>query len=333
MVGLKRVYSSRAPHEVEISQYFSTGSLSLERQNHCVPILDVLYPPDDDTVLLVMPLLRPFDDPPFNSVGEALDFFRQLFEVRKCLFSRQSVCLTVDRASRIYIDIELRTGSLQRLNLVPVFDATQDRDCHSGNIMMDPRPLYPDMFHPIRPDMNRTLTGKAKHFTRTENPVKYYFIDFGISGRYPPGEGTPSAPVHVGGDRTVPEFLTSNNTHNPFPTDVYYVGNLVREEFLQVKVFAHIYHLGSQRLQKTRGLEFMKPLVEEMVQADPAKRPTADVVVNIFDRLLKGVSPATMRKRLARRKEVFGLFKDIRHTFQNFRFKMRHLSPMPTPPM
>lgn len=102
--------------------------------------------------------------------------------------------------------------------------------------MMDPRPMYPDMFHPLSPDMDVALRKKAKHFTRTERPVKYYFIDFGISGCYPSNEATPSAmvPVHVGGDRTVPEFQRLAEMHDPFPTDIYYVGNLVRETFLQV---------------------------------------------------------------------------------------------------
>lgn len=99
---------------------------------------------------------------------------------------------------------------------------------------MDPKPLYPNMFHPFSPNMNRALTKKAKHYTRSERPVKYYFIDFGISGKYPSRDGV-SEPIHIGGDRTVPEFQGSNETHDPFPTDVYYVGNLFREEFLQVR--------------------------------------------------------------------------------------------------
>lgn len=52
-------------------------------QNHCVPLLEVLIPPDEtpDTRILVMPLLRPFDSPIFDTFGEAVECIRQLFEV------------------------------------------------------------------------------------------------------------------------------------------------------------------------------------------------------------------------------------------------------------
>lgn len=39
----------------------------------------------DDRVILVMPLLRWYDDPPFQTIGEAVDLFSQLFEVCPCL--------------------------------------------------------------------------------------------------------------------------------------------------------------------------------------------------------------------------------------------------------
>jgi hypothetical protein len=47
-----------------------------------VPIYEFLkVPGDDDKVILVMPLLRGWDRPEFETVGEGVDFFRQLFEV------------------------------------------------------------------------------------------------------------------------------------------------------------------------------------------------------------------------------------------------------------
>ena len=47
-----------------------------------------------------------------------------------------------------------------------------------------------------------------------------------------------------GGDRSVPEFVVYNlrlplskvKLHNPFPTDAYYLGNWMREEFLDVRL-------------------------------------------------------------------------------------------------
>jgi hypothetical protein len=47
-----------------------------------VPIYEVLkVPGEDDKVILVMPLLRGWDEPAFETVGEGIDFFQQLFEV------------------------------------------------------------------------------------------------------------------------------------------------------------------------------------------------------------------------------------------------------------
>ena len=71
--------------ENEIAMYFSTEPLASHPRNHCVPIYDVLHVPDptgdDDEIIIVMPLLRPFYNPRFKSVGEAVEFFRQIFEV------------------------------------------------------------------------------------------------------------------------------------------------------------------------------------------------------------------------------------------------------------
>lgn len=51
--------------------------------NHCVPVLDVLPDPTSSShALLVMPFLRPFDDPQFEVVEEAVEFIRQTLEVR-----------------------------------------------------------------------------------------------------------------------------------------------------------------------------------------------------------------------------------------------------------
>ena len=104
------------------------------------------------------------------------------------------------------------------------------------NVMMDAASLFPNQFHPQ--DTFRTLDlGKIvkAEYTRTERPVKYYLIDFGLSGIYDPHKGrTIDLPV-LSGDKTVPEYQNNmDRPHEVYPTDVYYIGNLVREELLQV---------------------------------------------------------------------------------------------------
>ena len=82
MVMLKQVSRSIHPNEISIGQYLSSPDLALDPRNHSCPVLDVLQDPlDPDMQLLVMPLLKEFNEPPHITVGEAIDFFRQAFEV------------------------------------------------------------------------------------------------------------------------------------------------------------------------------------------------------------------------------------------------------------
>jgi hypothetical protein len=99
--------------------------------------------------------------------------------------------------------------------------------------MMDATLLYPEPYHPVK-TYKRGFTGEATHLTRTKRPTRYYLVDFGISRRYNPQDGTPIEAPIWGGDKTVPEFQNSNEPRNPFPTDIYYLGNLIRETFIQV---------------------------------------------------------------------------------------------------
>ena len=81
-MGLKRVSRSRHPYEAEIADFFSSDPLATDPRNHCVPILQILAVPDDaDLIVIVMPLLRVYDSPRFDTIGEAVECIRQFFEV------------------------------------------------------------------------------------------------------------------------------------------------------------------------------------------------------------------------------------------------------------
>jgi hypothetical protein len=108
------------------------------------------------------------------------------------------------------------------------------------NIMMDAAPLYPEPYHPSTIDWKRDMSGSAKPLTRTQRPVKYYLVDFGISRRYNAEDGVPLEEQIFGGDKTVPEFQNSSEPCNPFPTDVYYLGNMIRKDFLQVRCMKYM---------------------------------------------------------------------------------------------
>ncbi|KAI0364338.1 hypothetical protein BV20DRAFT_1047243 [Pilatotrama ljubarskyi] len=282
IITLKKVRPLVHPYEIEIGRYFSSEPRASDPANHCVPIYDVLDVPDDpDLKLIVMPLLRKFFDPPFLTVGEAMEFVRQSIEGLRFMHAHH----------------------------------VAHRDCGKMNIMMDPRPLYPQLYHFISTWATRDMSGTAKYYSRTRCPVKYYFIDFGLSRRFDPAQGPPRSRPIWGADRTVPEFQKSLDACDPFPTDVYYLGNVFKTVFLQ----------------EYTGLDFMNPLIEDMVQHEPSKQPTMDQVAVKFDMIMAGLGTWKMRARLPRRDEVWLVrwYKAIVHTFRTIYYILTRRPALP----
>ncbi|EJF57667.1 hypothetical protein DICSQDRAFT_68869 [Dichomitus squalens LYAD-421 SS1] len=282
LVVMKKVKSSRNPHEVEISQYLSSEALRSDPRNHSVPILDSFGVPDEPEItILVLPLLRACNDPSWQTVGEVLSFIKQIFE------------------------------GLQYLHELHV----AHRDCILLNITYDSRPLFPQMFHPRNPYKALDYQGPPKHSTRTARPVKYCFIDFGLSRRYNPEDGPPREDPIRGADKSVPEFKDWNGEPlDPFPTDVYYLGNVIREAR---------YH----------GMKFLDPLVQDMIQADPSKRPTIQEVVRRFDELLKRTRFWTLwlRPVPVNEETAVGWYRNTRQLFRTVGYVLSRKSAIPIP--
>src|SRR6266702_8345336 len=97
--------------------------------------------------------------------------------------------------------------------------------------MFDSSKMYPNGFHPVKIDRKRNFKGTAKAYTRTQRSPRYYFIDFGLSRQYPSRDAT-DEPLR-GGDKSAPEHRSGRRC-NPFHTDIYYIGNLIRQEFMKV---------------------------------------------------------------------------------------------------
>lgn len=98
---------------------------------------------------------------------------------------------------------------------------------------MDGLRLFSSMPHPS--NLKRTLDYKSRiTFTsRTKVPVKYYFIDFGLSRRFAEGEER-LVPGYFGGEKTVPEF-EKQAASDPFAVDVYCIGCFLRRHFSHVR--------------------------------------------------------------------------------------------------
>ncbi|KAJ7745867.1 hypothetical protein DFH07DRAFT_15077 [Mycena maculata] len=254
-VMLKAISTSKNPHEVLIGQLLSSPAHA-DPKNHCIPLLEVLQDPhDSDVQLTVMPLCVPFSRPKFDTVGEIVDCIRQIFE-----------------------GIQYMHGTY-----------IAHRDCNFTNVVQDPD-VYPDGdFHPSAPWMDSAHQHLSHPITRTECWPRYHIIDFGLSRKYDPRHGPPLEQVILGGDKTPPEHEITLAC-NPFPTDVYFLGNLLR---------------GLARPSPRPGgisqapphppLSFLLPLIEQMMRKDPSMRPTIGDVVVQFAILCERLTKAHLR--------------------------------------
>lgn len=257
VVCLKMLSTDRSPMEVEIHSFLSSPELRSDPRNHCAPLYDVLHSEIDPTHdILVLPALFRFFRPAFETIGEIIACISQLFEGMQFMHEH----------------------------------LVAHRDSHYANVMMDASPLFPEGWHFTYQAKNRAYTGPARALSRSASPVpvKYYFIDFGISWKFAP-QDEKLVPSCRGGDRTAPELLgdDAEEETNPFPTDVYYIGNLVRVVFLGMDASGH--HPGY------RGLEFLHPLIADMTQDDPDKRPTMSDAIDRLQGIIAAQSEWKLR--------------------------------------
>lgn len=80
LVCIKRI--EKQSEEIEIARFLSSVENLRDTKNHCPPLLASFNDPIIlDIKYIVMPLLRPFDDPDFGALGEVVDFVTQALEV------------------------------------------------------------------------------------------------------------------------------------------------------------------------------------------------------------------------------------------------------------
>ncbi|KAI0363712.1 hypothetical protein BV20DRAFT_1006889 [Pilatotrama ljubarskyi] len=197
LVYLKKVSSSS--QELSICQYFSTEEIRHDSRNHCVPLLDVLqHPTDPEVSFMVMPFLRPIDDPAFETIEDVLDCGEQIIEGLAFMHEH----------------------------------GVAHRDCAYQNVMMDGTALYPEGFHPVFTESLPDASSAAPVLPRSTVHVTYYLVDFGISTRFASGQSPRLVLGDDGLEDTVPE-LSKEVPYDPFKTDIYILGALFRRTFLE----------------------------------------------------------------------------------------------------
>ncbi|RDB27576.1 hypothetical protein Hypma_003904 [Hypsizygus marmoreus] len=243
-VVLKRVRTST--EEIPIARYFSSPTLSLDPRNKSVPILDIIPLPSDDChALIVMPLLLPFDSPPFRRVGEFAEAVHQFLEGLEFMHEHK----------------------------------VAHRDACYFNLMMDGAKIIPKGFHFFHPETHDGVSLDLEWRERgLVKPNQYYFIDFGLSTRYPTHVNIQDVKDTgiLGQDRSVPE-ASITVPYNPFKVDVYQLGNSI----LQV-------------IEEYDGLERLLPLAQAMTRKNPDDRPLPSEAL----KQLRRIKWWTLRRRV-----------------------------------
>ncbi|KAH9036978.1 kinase-like domain-containing protein [Lactarius pseudohatsudake] len=281
-VMLKKVLPEEGSHELSIIRFFSSDELRANPSNHCVALLELIDTAGTklDKRLMVMPFLRPFNHPRFQTFGEFVAFFIQICE------------------------------GLQFMHQNNV----AHRDCTMNNIMFDPSNMYPKGYHISRINRSRDLKGRAERHTRTDRPPRYYLINFGLSRKYSSREVV-DEPLR-GGDETTPEHSLGGRC-NPFRTDIYNLGNVVREQFLM----------------KCNGFEFMQGLVDEMTDESPERRPTIEGVIGRFDHIRSSLSTIKLRSLISLKKDprLFTVSRHVRQLIRTARYIVLKKAAIPIP--
>ncbi|KZV63313.1 hypothetical protein PENSPDRAFT_657394 [Peniophora sp. CONT] len=232
--------------EHSIMQTTSSDAHCNDPCNHCVPLLDVLYTPqcEQGDCIVVMPMCREWYDPALHVVGEAMDFISQL---------------------------------LQGLAFIHQLNITHG-DIKSTNIMMLADTMFPNGFNPLVVGRNNrayTLQDAVPRGSRVDRPVKYVYIDFGHGRRFD-SIATRHKVEWTGGYDLLPEIqecgtepgaASSQRLFDPFQADVYSLGFFIFDFFIR---------------DTPSLIPAIIPLVLEMCQRDPLKRPTAEQCVRQF---------------------------------------------------
>ncbi|PPQ73144.1 hypothetical protein CVT24_009136 [Panaeolus cyanescens] len=165
--------------------------------------------------------------------------------------------------------------------------------------------------------------GEAKPYTRTQRPARYVLIDFGLSIDYSESDVPRLAFPVRGNDRSVPEFQDESlleQPYNPFPTDVYYVGNAIKMQGKHPWVKGYL------------DLEYLDPLLADMTQADPSKRPTIDEAVARMEEIIKSRSRCHLRAAV-KHPDATTLGKVVRflpYWARRISFMIRRVHPLPS---
>ncbi|KAB5590966.1 hypothetical protein CTheo_5582 [Ceratobasidium theobromae] len=256
--------------EVKILQYLSSPELRSDTRNHAVPYLDSFpIPGVSGGIFLVTPLLVPWNKPLLTTVNEAVDFMRQIFEVREVVLSKSGLLINQQGLAFLH-EHRVAHRSVVQPSFIPPKPTRSFRDCTPPNIMMNWSPLIDEPFHPVRNECSLDGEYYIRVGIRTETPIRYYFIDFDLATYFKPGVRHPRVTGQAGRERSVPE-LNSLKRYNPYKVDIFMIGAFLERDLVE----------------KFPDLAFLRPLIHRMMSPRPRNRPTAAKVVRMFQKIIQ----------------------------------------------
>ncbi|KAI0828026.1 kinase-like domain-containing protein [Trametes gibbosa] len=245
-----KAFKNREGQEQQIAQFFASIS---DPRNHCVTIYEVLPDPfDPQLALMVMPYLRPCNNPDFGTVGDIVEFVDQTIEGLVFMHKHR----------------------------------VAHRDIAVANVMMDAKALYPNGHHPVRLGFSTDGRALVSALPRAGRNVRYFYIDFGWSSRFAEGEST----MVIGdvGRAYVPE-ITSPVPYDAFKVDIFALGDLYSQEFEQK--FNNVDFLLSLIEPMTQKEPGRRPTAQEVAREWEKTRTTLNESLLRWRLVPKGEAP------------------------------------------
>ncbi|KAL1743040.1 hypothetical protein HDZ31DRAFT_41857 [Schizophyllum fasciatum] len=183
----------------ELPIYQHLAGLPPDRRNRLAPVLDVLLLPDtDEDVLLILPFLREYYDPPFSRVEQVVQCLSRFMEALQFMHEQNIA----------------------------------HRDFCTHNLMMDASQILPTSHHFAAPCLTPEGHFGLTFRDRAVVPIPEYFvIDLGLAMYMPNGRHYVLGVY--GQDKTVPE-LSWEVPYDPFMVDIYQLGNVIVRDMLDI---------------------------------------------------------------------------------------------------
>ncbi|VDC04171.1 unnamed protein product [Peniophora sp. CBMAI 1063] len=238
--------------ELTANRLLSSEPAASHPHNHCLRMLEEIDLDDFGLQIIVFPLYRPWFDPPLHLVAEVIPFVDQLLEGLSFLH-----------------DLNIAHGDIKCLN-----------------VLMDPSPLYPRGFNPLkigRYARPYSLHDPPPECTRLSAKMRYVYIDFGACQIFDSAEARAAVPYKGKGTFVAPEVRVAGSTdvigngvtgrmYDPFPYDIWLLAKL----FIDLGLY--------------KCIAAMRPLIQAMYADDPASRPTARQCLDGFRAIVPTIS-------------------------------------------